>query len=306
MSSVSAIKAADGRRGLTLLELLMAVAIAAVFFSGAALAFVQILRSNDQARARLEALANARHAIDQISVDLKLARTGPPALIDNLFRSQTAAGPYSGNLRDDDADNAVDEEVFDGTDTDGDWVLAEHNRHVMIAPGVAERQPLAGIPDHGDANVHEDLAYGLTELVFRAFPASTGGTSREVRYYVTDYDDEENVLVREVLEIPTNPGDPVTSSLAPVAFNVLSFSALYYDADAAGWTPTWDADLRILPATTKLPVSAYLSVTVHADTLPLSGLPAGSDLETVTLTTMVNIESVLASPEYDLLRPTYP
>ena len=304
MSSVSAIKpAAHGRRGLTLLELLIAIAIAAVFFGGAALAFVQIMHSNDRARARLEALANARHAIDQLSVDLKLARPGPPP--DDLFRSQTAAGSYSGNLRDDDADNAVDEEVFDGADTDGDWVLAEHDRHVAIAPGVVERQPLAGIPDPGDANVHEDLAYGLTELVFRAHPDTPTGPSREVRYYVTDYDDEENVLVREVVDIPTNPGDPVTSSLAPVAFNVLSFCALYYDADAAGWTPTWDADLRIAPATT-LPVSAYLSVTVHADTLPLSALPAGAELETVTLTTMVNIESVLASAQYDGLRPTYP
>ena len=319
MNSASVINSPSWRRrGLSLLELLIAMAVAGVFLAGAAMAFVQVIRTNDRARARMEALANARHALDQLSRDLitatDAAPTGGTPLFSTLISSSTPI--LTGNLIDDDQDGAIDESLFTGEDSDGDWAIASDDRHVQLSdtnPGIVERKRLVNRSDPGDEMVLEDPHFVLSDLTFRFQPpaGSTAAPYQRVTYGVTNFDGEENVLVRSLLDEGGSPGDPVTSSTGPVAFNVLSFGVLCYGANESvvpffsRWYNTWDANSRPSPAWLKLPVSTYLTVTVYAGTIPLDKLPPGSRIETVTLSTMVNIETQLASPAYNLTRPTY-
>ena len=317
MNSASVINLRSRRRGLSLLELLMAMAVAGVFLAGSAMAFVQVIRTNDLARARMEALANARHALDQLSRDLitatDAAPTGGTPLFSTLISSSTPI--LTGNLIDDDGDGANDESIFTGEDTDTDWVLASDDRHVQLSdtnPAIVERKRLMNRADPGDEKVLEDPRYVLSDLAFRFQPPA--GTSaapfQRVVYGVTSFDGEENVLVRSLLDEGLPPGDAVTSSTGPVAFNVLSFGVLCYGANESmvpifsRWYNTWDAASHN-PAWLKLPVSTYLTVTVYAGVIPMDKLPPGSRIETVTLSTMVNIETQLASPAYHATRPTY-
>ncbi len=317
MNSASETNLRSRRRGMSLVELLVAMAIAGVFLSGTAMAFVQIMRANDLARVRMEALANARHALDQLSRDLITATdsapTGGTPLFSTLISSSTPI--MTGNLIDDDRDGAVDESLFTGEDNDGDWVAARDSRHVRLSdtnPAIVERKRLVGWSDPGDEMVLEDPRYVLSDLTFRFQPppATSSAPFQKVEYGVKPFDGEANVLVRSLVDEGLPVGDPVTSSTGPVAFNVLSFGVLCYDANASvvpffsRWYNTWDATSRN-PFWMKLPVSTYLTVTVYAGVIPLDKLPAGSRIETVTLTTMVNIEKMLASPQYQVTRPTY-
>ena len=318
MNSASVINPRSRRRGMSLVEVLVAMAIAGVFLSGTAMAFVQIMRANDLARVRMEALANARHALDQLSRDLITATDSAPTGGTPLFSTGiTSSTPIlTGNLIDDDGDGAIDESEFTGVDTDGDWVAASHNRHVQLSdtnPGIVERKRLVGWSDPGDEMVLEDPAYVLSDLTFRFQPPVGTSTApyQRATYGVTNFDGEENVLVRTLLDEGVAPGDPVTSSTGPVAFNVLSFGVLCYSERLAvipftsGWINTWDAGAPPFGGALRLPVSTYLTVTVYAGVIPLDKLPPGSRIETVTLTTMVNIEKMLASPQYQVTRTTY-
>jgi hypothetical protein len=53
-------------------------------------------------------------------------------------------------------------------------------------------------------------------------------------------------------------------------------------------------------------VSVLVSITVYAGKKPLEQVDPAEPLETVTLSTVVNIEQVLASPQYAAARPVYP
>jgi type II secretory pathway pseudopilin PulG len=299
-------------RGLTLIELLTALTIAMVFVGGTAMALIQMMRTNERAQARLEALGNGRHALDQISADLKLARRGPPGpptLGQTLFHCEnsTTTVTFTGNNRDDDSDSRVDEELFNGIDDDGDWSGTNDDRHARITSGVYERKSLKGIADPGDAHVNEDLRYTAASLRFRRFPAPSTPTTGvlQLKYTVESvFDGSPSVLVRELQALPTSPGDPVTTSTGPVAFNVVSFGVLLWDAQQRKWVDSWNAAGQ--PPGFELPVSALVSVTVYAGKKPLEQVDPSEPLETVTLSTMVNIEQMLASPQYASVRPTYP
>ena len=104
--------------------------------------------------------------------------------------------------------------------------------------------------------------------------------------------------------LPTTPGDPVTTSTGPVAFNVVSFGVLFWDAQQRKWVDSWNAQGK--PAGLELPVSALLSITVYAGKKPLEQVDPAEPIDTVTQSTVVNIEQMLASPQYAALRPSYP
>ena len=60
-------------RALTLVEMLIAMAIAGIFFSSVIAAFVSILRASHNVEIETNAVGNARAALENLSVDLKQA-----------------------------------------------------------------------------------------------------------------------------------------------------------------------------------------------------------------------------------------
>ncbi len=305
----------NGRpRGFTLLEMLTAVLILGLFFTGATLGFVQMLRAKDRTQARLEALGNARHALDRIGNDLHLARSGPAGPpffgVSRFDLTNTTATLFSGNRTDDDQDTRVDEELVDGADNDGDWTTSD-DLHAELTSGVVERPTLRGKPDPGDLHVDEDNQYAWATVQFRKFPDATApptSATEEIRLYVGEYDGEANVLLREqILRSPVST-DPDIYTTSPLAFNVLSFNALAWDPTPNNqkWMTGWS--VGAVPAGyPDLPAALNLTVTVYAGTRPLATLPPTEPVETVSLNTTVDVESVVAgNPDYDSLRPTIP
>ncbi|MGC8841308.1 MAG: PulJ/GspJ family protein [Candidatus Sumerlaeaceae bacterium] len=289
-----AIRAMAAPRGLTLVELLVALLFVAAVMGGAIVAFVGLQRHSRETKARLSAMAEARFALQSLSHDLAQAQLGPPsAFPQNLFIGANSV-LAEGNRKDDDGDDRIDEEVYDGIDDDVDWSSTD-DRHAQITPALFERPQGRGFPDLGDRHVDEDTKFGHADLRFR-IPGQTTGTVVEVHYYVGDFDGKSNVLIREEV---TSAG----VEAGPIAFDVLSFTALFWDANPPPgplrkWVTAWDST-QINPATeVPLPVSVALEVTVYAGTRPYQSLKPTEPIETVRLTTVINVEAALWHPNY--------
>jgi prepilin-type N-terminal cleavage/methylation domain-containing protein len=67
------------QRGLTLMELLVAMTIAVIIIGGSVAAFIQMLRAHDRAQARIDAMANARSALEVVSLEFRRAQTTTPS-----------------------------------------------------------------------------------------------------------------------------------------------------------------------------------------------------------------------------------
>ncbi|MCX7717950.1 MAG: prepilin-type N-terminal cleavage/methylation domain-containing protein [Candidatus Sumerlaeaceae bacterium] len=305
---------ARGARGLTLLELVIALAILLLFIGAALLSVFHIIRTGEVAQAKLDAMSNARHALETMSLEIKQVRFGPlGATPQNLFEVSTNAFP-NGNYKDDDGDGAVDEEWLDGL-SQGGWTPAD-NRHARLdnpagggppSPPRYERQRFLTTPDLGDGVVDVDARFNSATMRFRTFPNAFNPSpgNREVRFLRGTYDGEPNVLLRVVTEDAGGPNERTTTS--PIAFGVLSFSALCWDPNTVdrGWRLFWNA--AAYPATdVEIPPSVFLEVTCYAGVKPLSSLQPGEPIDTVRLQTVVDIESVLASPKYAAVREVYP
>ncbi len=305
-------RAAGARRGLTLIEMVVALAVVLIFFGGALYAFLEIVRAKEAAQARLDAVANARHALETMSLEIKRARlmpaetTGPQTLREDFQVTSTIL--LVGDRKDNDRDGNVDEEVFDGADNDNDWITA-HDRHAAI-PGAAnamyyERRFYRNEPDLGDARVDEDTRFTSAAISFQTFPLPTGASPRRVSFWLgEDLDGEPNTLMFQVKDPDTEFNPPT----AAVAYNVLSFSVLCYDASETSgtlprnpWKTRWNSDERLGNRNTEptIPVSVYLAVTTYSGSQPLSTVLPTQPLDSVTLHTVVNVESVLADPRYD-------
>jgi hypothetical protein len=262
--------------------------------TGAIVAFVALQHQSEEAQAKLTAVAEARHALTTLTRDLTQAELGPASETPvNLFVG-TNTVLAAGNRKDDDGDGRIDEETFDGIDNDSDWSSAD-DRHAQLSGALYERPQGRGVPDLGDAHVDEDTKFSHADLRFR-IPAETTGTSAEVHYYVGTFDNQPDVLIRET----------VTSSsteASPIAFNVLSFSALFWNGNTAPteqhkWETSWDATNLDEVSNVPLPISVALEVTTYAGRRPYSELPATSPIDTVMLTTVVNIQRALVHPNY--------
>jgi len=281
--------------GLTTLELLIALLFVLGIMGSAIVAFVALQRHSTEVKARLDAMSEARHALFMLSQDLSQAQFGPAtATPKNMFMGANSPSAQ-GNRKDDDGDGKIDEEVFDGKDDDNDW-QSQDDKHALITPVLRERPQGYGFPDIGDSHVDEDTRFGQAQLRFR-IPAETTGSVAEIYYHITTFDGEPNVLVRE----KTTSG---VTEIGPVAFNVLSFSALFWDSNApAGptrtWLTSWDSTVMDETSQLVLPVSVALEVTIYAGSKKLSTLPPNSPLETVRLTTVVNVEAALNDAKYE-------
>lgn len=289
------------KRGMTLVEILLAVAISLAFLSGVLMAFSQIMKTSDLAKARLEAVNNARSALEFMSIDIKAARMNYSIPFQN-FTGTDATLSY-GNGIDDDGDNKIDEETFDGKDNDGDWDSAKDDRHAS-AGGYFERAQFVSQADLGDAHVDEDCKFSRDSLTFRIYPDTANPNSRDDLITYSIINDvatygEPNVLVRTIIK-DYSSASPTTES-APVAFNVLSLDILYFNPNTMWpyWETSWDAS-TIAPHTNNipLPVSVYLAITIPAGVFDINKYNPGDKVETVTLETVVNIEQVLIDPRW--------
>jgi hypothetical protein len=288
-----------------MLEVLMAVAIALAFLGGAVLAFSEIIRAADRSQARLNAIANGRHALDRMTVELTRADPGTP----EFFIGSTTE-LINGDYADNDGDGEVDEESVNGLDDDNDWVVTTDDKHAELQPGLFERQRFLNKPDLDDIHVDEDVKFTSADMQFRTYPDSSTTGTRHVRFLLGNYDGEANVLLQEVTTDVGGPEQTVTT--APLAFNVMSFSALYWDQgdsdpDTRYWKTTWDAssvDTSLPP----LPVVVHLAVTVYSGYPDTPGtIVAGTPFATETVSTNVMIEGVKGDPlgRYDAIRETY-
>lgn len=125
-----------------------------------------------------------------------------------------------------------------------------------------------------------------------------------------DPEGQPNTLMREISGIdPTTSNTVITSG--PICYNVLSFGLLYWDHSLAKnpsanpwqteWPPVTTSPLTVAPS------SVYMRISVYAGTpYSLTDLPANLQIETVSITTMVNVEAVLADPTYVARRTAVP
>lgn len=311
------------RRAFSLIEVLVVVSIVLLFFGAASLSIIQFIRSKEKAQARMEAVANARHAVDTIAKELRVARMLSVPGGGRLFFGQTAerGAPFTGDRIDNDVDFAIDEEIIRGRDDDGDFV----NQHVQlkdptappVGPGnVYERPYFFNADDLGDQRVDEDVQFTTAEVEFHTQPDGAG--VRRVRFYLDSFDGEDNVLL---MQATTDVGGPdEQASLSPIAHNVLSFSLLFWDPNGPPpsladpytryYQRTWNSDnFTTGVAAMRVPSTIHIRVTTYAGSpQPLGEMVNGPALpiESVTLSTVVNVEQVLGSAFYNSRRPPMP
>ena len=315
------------RTAFTLLELLVALAIAMTFLGALYTSLIGMLTALDEAAARMEALRNGRAALQTLSNEIKMiGRSGSEFLVVGLNR--TAA---FGNGINEDEDDETDEEVLDGRDDDAltpDWSAPADELHAQIGTidPVFERYAYttlggfgalfgAEADDHGDLHVDEDVRFGLDSIVFRIPPTSPieGFLLRRITYTIGSFDGERHVLIRQSRTEFTDR--PPVETTAPIAFGVLGFDVLYWDPNAdpdpgvprddrPGYVESWDStevdgfDSPMLP----LPASILVRVTLHADRTGIEGYNDGDVVRTIHLQTVINIEETIGDALYP--RPT--
>ena len=291
--------------GVTLMELLVSIAITGIFLAGVLEGFVYILRTSEDAEAHLEAVTNARAALEAMSMEIKAARIDPRRPL-QFFRGQSQDAAYGDGV-DNDLDGRIDEEIHNASDDDGDYSSPKDDRHIGFGGGLYERKNLLELPDLGDRHIDEDCRFASDNLEFITFPDPNNPGYREktIQYSISIFDGQPNVLVRHVIYNPHDP-DSRYEEEDPIAFNVLSLSFLYWDPNRTpmNWITSWDSlyapmfpDPQI-----ELPVAVHISITVYSGTEPFNEYRAGQKVETTTLETVVNIEQVLKDERYQNLK----
>ncbi|HOE63108.1 MAG TPA: type II secretion system protein [Candidatus Sumerlaeota bacterium] len=291
-------------KGITLLELLVAIAISGIFLTGVLEAFVYIIRTTDRAETQLEAVTNARSALERMAIDIKAARIDPRYPIQH-FVGESLDLPYGDGI-DNDGDGRVDEEIRQGADDDGDFQVSVDDLHVAFDGGVRERSALTNFGDLGDRNVDEDCRFSADTIEFITYPDldNPGFREQRIRYAIGDFDGQTNVLIREVIHNPNSPTQ-MRIERDPIAFNVLSLSFLYWDPNRIpmNWVTTWDSLYAPLfpDPQIELPAAVHICITVYAGSNPFNEYRPGDRVETITLETIVTNEQVLKDARYKKL-----
>lgn len=313
------------RRGFTLLETLLALAISSVFLAAAYTSFIQMLRAHSRAQARLEALRNARSALMTIADEVKSIST----FNSTFLIGQNINQGFGDGINNDD-DGATDEEVVNGRDDDGDWIAAQDDRHIVI-PGstgvVAERFMYTAVPpypflygnsldDLGDAHVDEDVQFGADVMTFRVAPTSTSSNVlfRTITYSIATFDSQPRVLVRTArTEFTAASGLQPVQTISPLAFDCMGFDALYWNPNGMvqpnsgvsrtlrpyyveGWNSVLASTFQ--PPQLPLPASIFIMITEYADGAPIENYVNGRPIQTLRMPTMINIEQIIDSPVY--------
>lgn len=310
------------RRALTLVEVLVAITITVIIVTTVSLAFLSVIRSSDDAEALVRGHTAARAAVETIARELRsLQLDGDPDYQQLLLVDQPLA--YGDNI-DNDEDGAIDEELFDGRDDDGDWTLSD-DRHVQIG-SFTERATFTGVPDYGDPGVDEDTRFSADQITFVVPAGITAPDAPRLRvtYRLGTFEGEDNVLLR-LVEVDPPANLPQTPIVEPIVFDVVSLDILAWnpnnnvaDTPLPGrpyWDVEWDARAIEFPAVRpadapvatvppfRLPAAFLIRVTVNAERFPLEEIPGwplnGEPLRTVTLSTVVTVEQTIQDPVYD-------
>jgi len=286
--------------GWTLVEMLVALAVALVFLGGVFAAFIQIVRASDRSERMIEAYENARAAVEAIADYVKVARIEPSRPF-QYFQGVNIP-TLAGDRVDNDRDGRIDEEQPNGLDDDGDFNPAVDDRHAA-AGGIVERRLFAGVPDLGDGHVDEDCVFHRDRLSLAIFPDPHDPGSRDeiTSFSIGTWEGENNVLLQAVLRNASSP--TARLEIAPLAYGVLSVNFLYWDPNRSPpyWVEEWDATTSHPSPGIKLPAAVYISVTVYAGRIPLEQLGPDEPIETVTASTVVDVEAVIHDPRYELL-----
>lgn len=309
-------------RGLSLTEVLVAMAITLVFMGSVTTAYINIARSADASQNRVQAHATARNALDAISRDLLRLDRDPALGANQYFVLQNNLLTYGDGI-DQDGDGVADEEVFDGLDNDGDWTAAS-DRHAAIGT-FSERPDYVGLPDFGDLNVDEDCLFSNDLLSFRV-PGDlfTLRPAELVTYQIGTFDGEENVLLRTTVVDPDG-ATPVTT-VEPLVFEVVSFDVLAMNANddvvspATPQRPYWQTEYDAntyalfsqqpigapgLLAPYEFPSALLLRIVVNGSDFPLNEVPgwpaAGGTLQAYELYTVISLDPVINDPIYDVV-----
>ncbi len=303
-------------KGLTLLELLVALTASLILVGGVATAFISVLRASDEAESIVRAHTSARSATQAIARDLRLLQLdSDPAYRQLILVDQPLASP--------DPREEVDG-LDDGPGAGTQWT-APDDRHALIGGVVQERAPFVGVPDLGDANVDEDPGYSADEITF-ILPAgvmAAGSPRTRITYRIGEFDGER-ALLRATVVNPAPDGSGSPEVVEPVIFDPVSLDILAWNSNnnavaspLAGqpyWQSTWNAAGIMLPSIVpsrapagvppfRYPAAFMIRVTVNAERFPLSENPGwqlgATPLKTVAMTTIVNVESVIQDPLYD-------
>ena len=289
-------------KGLTFLEILVALAIASAFLSGVYMTFIQIIKADDQAGARRVALRNARAALTTISDEIKQLND----LGGNVLLLAMDEGLSYGDGIDNDGDGLVDEEKLDGLNDDlgpDSPSVQDSDRHARL-DRLSERPLYINRFDLGDADVDEDVTFGLDTVTLRTLPSvpTADLLAKTVGFEITGFDGQSNVLVRRT-QIERAGLEPLFG-VSPLAFGVLGFDLLYWDPNGLpeiqGWVETWnsnEADQFRSPQL-PLPASVYVRLTVMADPRPAETIQPGDPVQTLVLWTIVNIEQTINNAQF--------
>lgn len=287
-------------RGFSLLEILVAMAVATAFLAGAYTVFIQTLQEYDRLEARSEAVRNARSAINSLSDELReISANGADFLLVGVDNNL-----LYGDGIDNDNDGDIDEERFDGLNNDNPGALPSAiDRHATLI-SLQERPLKAGVTDLGDLDVDEDPVWGQDLMIFRVYPTNPtpGVLFKTITYAITDYDGQSNVLVRQVRIEPSD--DDVEVAITPIAFGVMGFDVLYWDPNASPaeqrWVTSWDSsdaasfDYPRLP----LPASIYVRLTMFTDSRPPEIINEGDPVDVLIMQTMLNVEQTISDAQF--------
>lgn len=154
----------------------------------------------------------------------------------------------------------------------------------------------------------EDALFVTRSQFFQTYAGTGLDYDQEiVGYYIADvFDGDANVLVRHTTRTLTG-SEVSTVTLAPIAYNVLSFDLQYWDPNSLPSTPLtydhywrdeWDP-ANYITKTFKLPASIRIEVDVYAGRKPFEAVDLSTETPTtITMTTIVNNENVLGDPAF--------
>lgn len=305
-------KGARSRAAFTIVEILVAMAIALTFLSALYSSITQLLRATDNTRARVEAMRNGRASLLTLTDEFKaISRSGSDFLVLGI-NNDTSFGDGIDN----DGDGTVDEETIDGRDEDADYDPLTDDRHALIATvslvDIHERQDFVLEDDLGDVNVDEDVVLGNDTLDFQLFPPAIDAslTSATISYALGAIDGQAHTLLRTA---KIEDGSGTTTTISPLAFGVLGLDFMYWDPngtpgallreDRPYWVTDWDSRdwMTFDSPQLELPASIYVRLTLYADRRPIESYENGAAVQTVTVDTVVNLEDIIGDGSYPRL-----
>lgn len=298
--------------GFSLLELIVAMTITMIFFGVVYMTFVQVSKGHKTAEARMDAMRNGRAALETLRFELKSSMIKDLSGVNVYFRGIHIVLPYGDGI-DNDGDGLIDEEEVNGRlDLPTTSSLASLQRHAQLANNYVERPMQIATTTLGDLHVDVDAKFGRDILILNVTPnpAKVGVDHQQITYAVTQFDGEDNVLVRQSVDVKNdNTTDTNSLIISPLAFKVAGFDLLFWDPNALPanqkWLTDWDStksasfDAPQLP----LPASVYIRLTMLADPRPTEALVPGKPMDVIPMEMIVNNEDIIGSAEYLAERP---